>query len=899
MLYVWEIQDRSKITEWLESLNISKQTWLLSDLRTKFEIQDFFIQRCGFFLEESVLRISDLWKKILLRSHPDFKVVSQQAVILHLRAFLRQHGEAIGLSESSENSLLKWMTDLAPVYFHPDGEEKIDEWFSQNSDQEESWRDWWLRAKVSFAYFESKKQLLPQWIPSFLQRISDLSLYWEKDLFVDLSSQLSYVESELLHQISRKNDVYIVSPTLSEKSQKYDDLLRPYEYLKGFASKVTKIEVATKNVTDTPNWRGKGFLAFSSSLGSIRQVTYQIRQWIEQGVPLDLIAVVAPDIETVWPVLSFHLDIEGIPFNKSVVSSYQSVIGVQNFLAKLRALNRNLSTRDLELTYYDSADQKPELSFERFEALYKNIYDEADYARFDKMKESLALDLDLKMPMTPSQFILQVATMSTVVAEDEIPKWLDLLVRDILGSFDEHFQMPWGDWVSFCESSLSRHEVLIAEASSKGIMVTNLMSGHFLKVTHRIFLEMSEENLKAKSERGILPQAARKLSKDLGFWLNHSEQGDAEFELEWALQCRRAEDQLFFGATNLAGQILTPSSVWLKERNRSETSAAHVHSAFQIPQRTVVDEVLNQSILSERLQQDLGEAAVKNIARPDIKFLSPSALEAFYKCPFTYYARQTLGLRTFPEIDLDVDRRSTGEALHFLFENILNRGLEHWDEKELSRLLEEVKSTHFTGVVEILWSSQKKKMIKLCQRFIQYEIDWRKRHSGLKQTRTEVNWQGQFQNVNFRGRIDRVDISDKQEMVVLDYKLSGSQLKGAHQWIENGSLQMLFYIYALEHGWAEGLEGEVVAAFYFVVKNFSRETGFELDHEIPNFFENTKKRNQKLSDEKKKLLIQSFEETVKSLTDRLKDGQINPVPSDENTCVTCEWRRLCRAPHLA
>lgn len=903
MLHVWEIQNRQTINEWLEKLDISKQTWLLSDLRTKFEIQQLLIENRGFFLEESVLRISDLWKKILLRSHPEYKIISQQAVILHLRSFLREHGESIGLPEASENTLLKWMTDLAPFYFNPEGEEKLKDWFVQNSDQEESWKDWWLRSKATFSYFKSKKLLISKWIPAFLQGVTDTPHFWEKDLVVDLSSQLSFVEAELLHQISQKQDVIILAPILAlekqnssnAKDSKYSDLFQPYEYLKGVAQKHEKIP-SSKNFQTK-----REFSSFSSTLGSLRQTTATVRQWIEDGVPLKQIAIVAPDIESVWPVLSFHLDAEGIPFNKSQVNSLQATVGVQHFLSKLRALNHNLSMRDLELSFYspnafDNGPQHTDLAFERFEALYKNIYDESDYNRLEQVKQSLKVEIDLKVPMNQLQFIFQISKISLTSFDQDIPKWLETLVRDLLSSFEESFHLPWSDWISFCESCLSRHEVSVQEASADGVMVTNLMSAHFLNVTHRVFIELSEENLKAKSDRGLMPQSARKISQDLGYWLSHAEQGDLEFELEWAIQCGLEADSFYFGANNLVGQILTPSSIWLKARKKIENLTEH--AAYQIPKRTVLDSILNQNSKSLRLQQDQGEKDYEPLLNPKTKFLSPSALEAFQKCPFTYFARQTLGLRTFPEIDLDLDRRSAGEALHYLFEVILNKGLSHWNELELDRLLEETKKTHFHGVVEGLWIAQKKKILKLCKRFIEFEINWRREYPQIKETKTEVSWTGNMKGADFRGRIDRVDLSAQKEIVVIDYKLSGSQLKGAHNWIENGSLQMLFYIHALENGWASGIEGQVVAAFYFVVKNFSRETGFELDTEIPGFFRNTKKRGQKLNEEKKQELLKNFENLVESLTQRIQSGEIQPLPADEKFCAKCEWRRLCRAPHL-
>lgn len=886
MLFVWEIQNRKSINQWLEKFDISKQTWLLSDLRTKFEIQDFFIQKRGFFLEESVLRISDLWKKILLRSSPEYKIITQQAAQLHLRFFLRQYGESISLPESSENTLLKWMTDLAPFYFHPDGEEKLNDWFSQNSDQENSWKDWWLRSKVAFSYFESKKLILAQWIPAFLQSLLDVSRFWEKDLFVDLGSQLSFVEAELLQQISQRQEVVVLAPTLKNREPtQYADLLHPYEYLKAFAKKVEPIKLEEKNDCL------RSYSSFSSSLGSIRQTVVTVRKWIEQGISLNRIAVVAPDIEAVWPVLSFHLEVEGIPTSKNKLCAFQASVSVQHFLAKMRALNYNLSTRDLELSYYGAAEShQHELVFERFESLYKNLYDKSDYDRFEKIKQSLNVDLDLKIPLNQAQFIFQ---LSKLHATGEIPDWLEVLVRDILSSFEENFLLPWSDWISFCESSMSRHEILFSEASHNGIMATNLMSAHFLNVTHRIFIELSEENLKARSERGIMPKTARKISRDLGFWLGHAEHGDLEFELEWAIQCGLEQDHFYIGATNLLGQIMTPSPIWLKAQADLEQ-----HS-FQIPEKTVLDDILNQSVNSKRLLQDLGEKDVDSLSNNELDTLSPSSLEAFYKCPFIYFARQTLGLKTFPEIDLDFDRRSAGEALHHLFEVILTKGLVYWNEAEINELLNQSRTTHFSGIVDGLWEAQKKKMIKLCLRFIQFEKNWRKEYPQIQSSKTEVTWSGQYKNFDFKGRIDRVDTSSNKEMIVLDYKLSGAQLQGAHQWIENGSLQMLFYIYALENGWAKGLEGQVVAAFYFIVKNFSRETGFEFNQEVPGFFHHTKKRNQKMSLEKKAELFQNFEELIEALASRLQKGEIKPLPSDEKLCVRCEWRRLCRAPHLA
>lgn len=454
---------------------------------------------------------------------------------------------------------------------------------------------------------------------------------------------------------------------------------------------------------------------------------------------------------------------------------------------------------------------------------------------------------------------------------------------------------------------MSRHEAMEKEADRDGILVTNLMSAHFLKVTHRLFFELCEENLKTRSERGLMPQSARSLSKDLGFWLTHSEKGDLEFEFEWGYQCGMREDHFYFGSVSLAGQITTPSSIFLKKKSLLEAQDKK-KSHHSIPEKTCFDFELGcvqQENLSSqhqsaalRVLEDLGLKKTDLLPMKEKSFLSPSALESFHKCPFIFFAQQMLGLRTFPEVDLELNRKADGEAFHAMFEKILSRGLGAWNDESLAELVQELKSSHFSNVIDSLWPAYKKRMIRLALRFLSFEDEWRKQNPRIKKSLTEVSWQGELAGRQFRGRIDRVDISDRDEMIVIDYKRSSSQLKGANHWIEAGSLQMLFYIYALEKGWAQGLEGQVIGAFYYVVKNFSRETGFELQVDSTGFMSPTKKKNQKNTEEGKQKLLSDFQGLVQELVQRLESGEIEAVPTDQKICENCDWRRLCRAPHL-
>ena len=889
MLRVWEIEGRKPVYDLLREKSQGpwssfqdRQTWVISDLRTKFEIQDYFLKSKESYVEDSVLRASDLWKKILFRARPEMTVITPQAAQLHLRHFLREHGRDLELKDSSDPTLLKWMRDLAPVYFHPAGFEKLEEWFQSQPQEAQVWKDWWLRVRAAFAYFESKRLLLPAWIPSYLQSVTNLHQFWTRDLYVDLGGQMTAVEAGLFQQLAQHVVVQIFAPKLQKKS-KYLHRLKTYENLLGVAKD-------HRTVPAQPDSSAVLTSRFASTLGSIRHTTALVRKWIESGVRPSEISIMAPDIEALWPVLKFHLEKEGIPFNKETVIPLQAAGEVQAFLARLRVQTRNLSSRDLELSHFE-ADQRPDVELEKFQSLFKNLYDEQDYHRHELAKKVLTLPGAPQRLLNSDEFLVQLMAFWN---ESDVPVWLETLLREVLGSFDSSLKLPWREWVLFCESCLARKEQVQQVGDSQGVFVASLLSAPFSKGRRRIFLEISEETLKSQSRKGLSPVSCRKLAQDLGFWLENADQSAMELELDWTLQETSEEDHLFFSVAQLSGQTQTPASLWL-EKAQAE------HSVLRRPESTVWDSELlsfSQNPRGERLLQDLGQQEIQRLDSWKESVISPSAVESFLKCPFVYFARQTVGLRTFPEVDLDQNRQERGQVLHKILEEILRRRLEDWNDLALEQYLDGLKPRYFPHLDSHFWPPQRKKFSALVRRFLDFERDWRREFPAKTEHFLEVSWEGTVNGVIVRGRIDRVDRSADGALVVLDYKSSSSDLKGAHEWIEKGQLQMLFYMKALESGWVKDVQGEVVAALYYVVKTFRREIGFELIGDWPGFYRNTTRKKQKMLHEMKLKLLQSFDELVGQTLTRLKQGELTPKPQDEKDCPRCDWRKICRSTHL-
>ncbi|MNT85228.1 hypothetical protein D3C72_2253630 [compost metagenome] len=94
----------------------------------------------------------------------------------------------------------------------------------------------------------------------------------------------------------------------------------------------------------------------------------------------------------------------------------------------------------------------------------------------------------------------------------------------------------------------------------------------------------------------------------------------------------------------------------------------------------------------------------------------------------------------------------------------------------------------------------------------------------------------------------------------------------------------------------EEVEGEVIGLFYYVFKNFERK-GFHLEDRAELLYPANKRNKNGTSDVKEQYLSE-LSQLLMGTLDRIHAGEMAPKPVDTKNCKSCEWRRLCRAPHL-
>ncbi|MBV2169199.1 MAG: PD-(D/E)XK nuclease family protein, partial [Bdellovibrio sp.] len=287
MLQVIPIESRSQISEIFANYNPRSQSWLVSDLRTKFELQQKILGREGQYVDESVLRASDLWKILLKRLDPGLRLVSDPFARSLLRAIMDENAEVLGVNSSAEDTVFSYIDQMAAVIFHPEGTSRLEEWFENHPEAMNRWKDWYLRARFcALKLMHEHHVITADWITSYLQNFNELERVWNIPLIVDLSGEISRVEAEILRVLSRTVDVIVLEPSPTWKKD-FHFLLKPYEDLRAQSQKVISLPSPQRQE------KQRDVLRFSGMLAEIKHSVGQIRQWLDQGHLAENIAVIA------------------------------------------------------------------------------------------------------------------------------------------------------------------------------------------------------------------------------------------------------------------------------------------------------------------------------------------------------------------------------------------------------------------------------------------------------------------------------------------------------------------------------------------------------------------------------------------------------------------------------
>lgn len=920
MLEFHPISNPNSIFHFLKQNETDSQTWIVSDLKSKNEIQKLLIEKQGFFLETSILRASDFWKIALRRLAPHIQVVSKDFINIVVDNFVEKFGNDLSIKSSESSTLAAYLNELAPILLHPESDTILSEWFSKQ-EKIKKWQRWHLLSRACMTYIVSEHKIIDnQWIASYLQAVDIGQFEWPSSLVIDLGTEMSSVEMGLFRSLSKKVDVKIIWPE-PKWADRYSFLLKTYHDNKGYG--VLKKDLSPTTETQQNNQ----FIRLSTQLAEVKFAVSQVREWIDAGISLSEIALISSQIEKYWPVLKYFLDEEGISYQKDHVVRLNSLGFVQNFLAYCTNLTADVSWDSLETSLY-SKGTNLDFNFDSFKSLFYQIYDDSDLMRDQKIKNLFYKKIDTTKKISRPEFLALIVQfwIETIKlhAWSEAEQQMNLfetIFKDFLARSSD-VQAYFSKWLQFLKSCINSKEIKLQVSQPAGIQILPSMSSHLSESQFQIWLGLDEKSLLTPKKNLISTNDVFELKTQFDFAMDYPEESFYDFNTRWLLD-KQAQQKIYLCAnSSFDAEPLTPSLFFLEKNAKHDISVSGYtrHDEIQNYLQTInfdeallarIDNYDLTGISLSGLKKDFS-ADVNQVAVGAFESLSPSELEEYWKCPFKLLAQKVFRLRDLPQVAVDLDPRQKGSLLHHLFEHLVKylqdpTLVETNANQSMSAFLEEKRiELKIYPYDDLLWTIQKNKLIQIGTQFVEFEKKRIKVANKSTEQAFELVYDFDRKDflttaevsehfIKFKGRIDRVDESS-DGLIVYDYKSSTSDLKNFTDWITNGEFQLLIYLIACEV--ALYAPKPVIASVYYDYRKFDYGKGFMQAEFHDRILQPLRKKKSLAAAEQKIELRNEFSALLDGIMKKLEHFDFSAKPEDQKLCATCNWSQICRAPHL-
>ncbi len=857
-------------------------------------------------LEGSLFRAHDFWKFIFEKSYPDFKILNSNTLGLVIKSFCDESLlEQYQLSYIKFSRLKKYFEELFPLFSHPNSEEIMQAWFTENEiGQQVQWKNIYQFCKIIWNTLLLKKHIPESCLIHYILSSTNFEQFWKNTkILVDLGGHFKSIESEVIINLSLITDVTCFEPDIISQ-ENYFWLNRPYEHLR---TRKFKVEHSKHNIEDKLVSNEK-YLRFQTPMGEIEYCIIKVNELLKNKKidPID-IAISAPNIEYYWPMLEYNLQKKQIAYSKVKIINLIELSMCRKLLALLKGKYLfNIKFIDIEQAIFlNENSSEPTIKFSLFKDRLSNINTKSDLSRLPEV--NILLDTYFEL-LSPEQKLLSASDYIGV------NDFLDLLKKvfnrinsdeaDLVTFIEENFikfnmeQIQWTipQWIESLDLFFQKQEKTV-EHATVGVSIlpiSQLYSNNFKII---IIMGLNEGEVKADSSV-VAGKDVLSLMHHTGHVLNHSDKNQNEFYLKW-LQKSECDKYFLFSELDWKHKELTPSLFWtngfnkFKElQNNLENELLHIDS----------EKLLNTKI--KNLNQGSIEKSIGSI-EINIK-LSPSSLIRYLECPFKFYMERVLKQTEEQLLDLDLSNLTSGTLLHNVCEELIedpfNGKSEITDEflkSKITTIIDKNSSGFISGVQKSIFIE---KIMSWAIRFLKNEENIRKQSPELKTIYKEKSFKTMIEGIEYSGKIDRIDYcsnSKERLFYVIDYKSSVTSISSYKSWIKNFDIQIFAYIYALEQGWVIGFnpnQDKVVGGSYYCLKTFTKK-GFLLEGVSSQFIIEQNTRNIITEDDKNDL-VKNFEDVLMSVVTNVKSKKFDPKPYDSKICKECNWRYVCPNPQL-
>jgi len=941
---VWLPEQSAQRVLW-NGFDPSFQTWIVNDRKTKFFMNQSLLDK-HLIISDPVKKAKEFWKDLLRVADPEMRVLEDLGVRVQAKDFLLTAGKSEWCRRPhAPEKLMDACQSMSSLLTHSLADEFLRDF---ENDFKKGGGPFLELAHLGIEFYKrcrDRKRMPRCFLPFYLSQ-SPHVLLSERSLIFDLGFELGDGERELIQFLSRTNDVKVLIPA-KDSDELEEKGLYQYRSFELGLSEVQNVKIVPKEGKQTPLelWR------CSSPEAEARKATEMVADWVKKGISPDRICIAAERFSNYENILSHDLEWEGIGLHRGL----QTVLSASRLF---RALNARLLIvkGTMKASVFEEAFLS--VSFYRMSPrrcqerrVLKPILQASQIPDPDLRQKILSLSQKRKGSYSVIAFeslvieIFKELVKEASLYEDPLEAqqrnelFLNALgrLRGEVGDQD----LDLNQWIEAWQEVANSVHLPIRQPVEGGIWGVDLSSVEETPAEYLIILGAVESSTRFSPVTGLGSEKLRVLS-ERGFELSAKIKKKTDPLMQWLLTGDRKHIVLSCPRTDSSGKSVAANPLWLKFAARQGKDLDQLDFAKSTVWTDVQKSILNPAISSQvdRFKNwTPGTAELKGLSvkeelegirriqlpeqlgKPLPMRMSASRIEAYWECPFKFFARSYLGL--FDEADLEIEPspQKKGQWLHSAAELILKEGrpLVSWTDEELIKLVDDLDQVQ-KQVSSDIWSSVRSRFVRQLRRFIDFEIKWQKEYPRTKPVDLEAALEGficwdqenlsiKFRSdkpestvenwTSFRGSIDRIDVTPSGQAIILDYKSGAAAASNIPGWPKTGTFQLALYSEAVEAGLHKNQPRKVIAAQYYQLKSLNREKGFKLvDQDLMGILPRDKSRGDVEGATREKYFSE-IDKQVHEILEKIRKGEMTPHPHSEKICSSCSWRTSCRAPHLS
>ncbi|MDE0151577.1 MAG: PD-(D/E)XK nuclease family protein [Bdellovibrionales bacterium] len=864
-----------------------KGIYIVSDIKSKIQFQNFFLEEDPHFQTDFIQRASDFYCEIFKYNYPDYHIISSSYLELLFKIYIQKTNHSWLKNIPSYQTILHSLHTFLPFFIHPEGANSFETWTKQTA-KKSGWVQWYEPTKMFWEDLK-KNKLIEKSLVKY--SLTDQTLQkWKNPLTIDLSFSIDSVEAGLISTLSSTQDVTLLIPPeldnpLYSKSH--------YNYSLVGGSHQKRPRISKKNLQINVR-------KFQTMLEETRFVTEQLSLALNNGLKPSDLAVLAPDMELYWPCLKNYLKRENIPVKKGSRISLLSFPQIQKWISILHFYSGKISFENMTALLNSNQSH---LDISKIKSKYYYCDRSKDIKNFPYAKEKKPKTL-----LSTEEFTDWIHGFWDSIINQHPNKKLNECVSTILhrisSSGNVLKQVEIENWLEILESELMQEEFHIPSTKIQGVELLSINAITSLRAKQVFIMGLDHNSCHTSSKTFLNEQESKQILQDLGFHCLTRDPSQTEYEVVHFLNSFEGSTTLSYSETGFDGSSLTPSRIWLMknvEANYPPGSKPTNTSWSTFQQKPLEEIVKNSAICSaDQIQQILDQ----NLKWPasqktQVTSLSPSKMKDYASCPFIFLSKNIFHLKDISYQDMDLDYKDYGQIIHELFHQVKKGKIQ--SKQDIFPWIQSIKSD-FHILSDNMWQSYSQQFVEKYLQFIEHEKKITRLLTEIKTTDTEWNfelyWNLEKEDLDpskgdilIKGRIDRIDYF-QDEYLIIDYKASLNNIVNISHWENNLDFQMPLYIGAVS---LLKDQGTVSASLYLSYRDFKWKGFISKNSELKKIAHPSRIT---IDLDKKDIILKNINKSIQKNILNLKENIFTPTPIDKKICANCYWRNICRAPHL-